>query len=171
MAGFYQPEFDHLGMQPLFGFEILQDSRDLWASYTFGAILGWQYRYEQFKSRYDRSTFAFANTFYGPGLNVTFGPFASWSPSTLPLEGGASAMNFIPSSDLTYILKESPCELNNLMSVSYDPTFHAGKDGDTLNYVLHSELSYQTDPLIHHALIHYKKMSTMSSYSMPKLND
>lgn len=169
---FYQPEFDNLGMQPMFLFETRQDAYGLSGFFNYGLILGWQYRYEQFKSRYDRSSLAFANDFYG-GSNVLYaGPFSSWAPSDVPLEGVAfDAMSFMPASYMRWILKETPCELNNMMSVSYDPRWYQGNKDETLDYLLHPWLAYATDPLIHHALIHYKKLSTMSAYSMPKLND
>lgn len=169
---FYQPEFDHLGMQPMFLFETRQDKFGLSSTFNYGTILGWQYRYEQFKSRYDRSSLAFANDFYG-GANVLYaGPFSSWAPSDVPLEGLAfSAMSYVPASYMKWIMKESPSELNNMMSVSYDPRWYEGAQGESLDYLRHPWLAYSTDPLIHHALIHYKKLSTMSAYSMPKLND
>ena len=169
---FYQPEFDHLGMQPMFLFETRQDKFGLSSTFNYGTILGWQYRYEQYKSRYDRSSLAFANDFFG-GSNVLYaGPFSSWAPSDVPLEGLAfSAMSYVPASYMKWIMKESPSELNNMMSVSYDPRWYEGATGESLDYLKHPWLAYSTDPLIHHALIHYKKLSTMSAYSMPKLND
>lgn len=169
---FYQPEFDHLGMQPMFLFETRQDRFGSSGSFDYGTILGWQYRYEQFKSRYDRSSLAFANDFIG-GANVFYsGPFSSWGPSDLPLEGvNFTSMGFVPSSYMKWVLKESPCELNNMMTVAYDPRWYEGASGETLDYLNNPWLAYTTDPLIHHALIHYKKLSTMSAYSMPKLND
>lgn len=169
---FYQPEFDCLGMQPLFFFETEQDKFGSSATPSYGDVIGWQYRYEQYKSRYDRSTLAFANHFVGANDATYFGPFASWSPSSQPYRGIAfSTMSFFPSDTWKWVLKESPSELNNLMSVAYDPRWYSGEQGEELNYLTEPWNAYQTDPLIHHALISYKKLSTMSTFSMPKLND
>ena len=169
---FYQPEFDHLGMQPMFLFETKQDKLGSSSTFSYGDIIGWQYRYEQFKSKYDRSTFAFANSFFGASNVLYFGPFASWSPSSEPMHGMAlTPMGYLPSLPYPWILKESPSELNNLMSVSYDPRWYEGAQGETLDYIHKPWTLYGTDPLVHHAYIKYNKLSTMSTYSMPKLND
>ena len=42
----YKPEFDHLGQQPMFGYEFNPRDPNIVAS-----IYGWQYRYEQYKRR------------------------------------------------------------------------------------------------------------------------
>lgn len=171
---FYQPEFDNLGMQPIFGFEVMQ--RVYGGSFIpqepFGNIIGWQYRYEQFKRRYDRSTFAFASLWRSTGQteNLFFGPFGSWAPSDLALEGFAQSMAFNPSDALMWCLKESPTELNSLMVVGYDPDWYQSDVADALNYLKNPWQAYATDPLVHHGLIHYKKLSTMSAYSLPKLD-
>ena len=77
-------------------------------------------------------------------------------------------MSYVPAIYMKWIMKESPSELNNMMSISYDPRWYEGEQGETLDYLKNPWLAYSTDPLIHHALIHYKKLSTMSAYSLPK---
>lgn len=170
---FYQPEYDNLGMQPLFMFETVQDKFASTNTYSYGDILGWQYRYEQFKCRYDRTTLAFANRFFGSGNVIFAGPFSSWSASGLPFKGviPLSVNTFNPADGWKFMLKESPCELNGMMSISYDPNWYAGNTGEELDYMSNPWDAYATDPLIHHAIIKYHKISTMSTYSLPKLND
>ena len=173
---FYQPEFDHLGMQPMFRFEALQDNLDDRTtspdSLNGDEILGWQYRYEQFKCRYDRASSAFASGFRTNGLGSSFyGPFSSWSPSELAFESSNMINNvFQPSGYWKYVLKENPCELNHIMAVSYDPAYYTPNESQTLNYYTNPWQLYATDPLVHHAFIDYKKLSTMSAYSMPRMD-
>ena len=78
-------------------------------------------------------------------------------------------MEFVPASAMKWLLKESPCELNGVMAVQYDPRWYEGAQGEELDYLNQPWQSYATDPLVHHALISYHKLSTMSTYSMPRL--
>ena len=176
---FYQPEFDHLGMQPIFGFEASQNSLSSNQSRTstsnpYANILGWQYRYEQFKRKYNYSTLAFSNSYDGSRFTDYIAPFGTWAPADLPLKNTieiSNSMSFLPSVDYLSDIKENPCELNNMMQIPYDPWYYDGTTtGRTaMNYVDEPWLVYQTDPLIHHSMIHYTKLSTMSAYSMPRL--
>lgn len=176
---FYQPEFDHLGMQPIFGFEASQNNLSANGNRTstsnpYANILGWQYRYEQFKRKYNYATLAFSNSYDGAIFTNYIAPFGTWSPADLPLKDiidGSVSMAFNPSASYLGDIKENPCELNNMMQVTYDPWYYDGTStGRTgMNYVDEPWLVYQTDPLIHHSMIHYTKLSTMSAYSMPRL--
>lgn len=56
---FYQPEFDSLGMQPLFGYQ-LQFVFDTLAN---SQVYGWQYRYQELKLKYNRCCGAFNSTY------------------------------------------------------------------------------------------------------------
>lgn len=176
---FYQPEFDHLGMQPIFGFEASQNSLSSNQSRTstsnpYANILGWQYRYEQFKRKYNYSTLAFSNSYDGSRFTDYIAPFGTWSPADLPLKNtieSSISMAFQPNVGYLADLKENPCELNNMMQIPYDPWYYNGNTTGRANmdYAEEPWLAYQTDPLIHHSLIHYTKLSTMSAYSMPRL--
>lgn len=146
---FYQPEFDHLGMQPMFRYEALLESS------TAGNIIGWQYRYEQFKRKYDRCTRAF-----GAGY------FNTWTPVMSPFnsETGTNDLDnvAIPTEYAGYFY-QPPTMLNNIMVTPYTVTW-------STDYVTNPEAIYETDPLVTHAVITYKKLSTMSAYSMPRLD-
>lgn len=173
---FYQPEFDHLGMQPLFRYESLQDNLDDSTSspsnLNGAEILGWQYRYEQFKCRYDRASMAFASGLRNNPTDTPFyGPFSSWAPSELAFDSSYLINNvWQPSGYWRYVLKENPCELNHIMAVAYDPVYYTPAESQTLNYYTNPWQLYATDPLVHHAFVDYKKLSTMSAFSMPRLD-
>ena len=97
---FWQPEFDHLGMQPLyprevsFSFDVTQAQNNI--------PIGWQYRCEQYKSKYDRATVAFADPHHSvPGVDTKYftNAFQSWviarSPfSIMDEDGDFRTLNF-----------------------------------------------------------------------------
>lgn len=141
---FYQPEFDHLGMQPLFGYEVTNASNDA------ATIYGWQYRYEQFKRKYNRASRAFSA-----------GYFSSWMNVQRPYRDIKSAAANVPTDFLAFY--SSPWALNGIMVNSYSTAW-------TDDYLTNPEAIYEDDPLVHHAYINYKKLSTMSTYSMPRLD-
>lgn len=58
---FYQPEFDKLGMQPLFVYQSnVVDASD--KNVPYNRVLGWQYRYSESKLKYDDVTGAFTTS-------------------------------------------------------------------------------------------------------------
>lgn len=138
----YQPEYDHLGMQPLFAYETNPGDFSTWTN-----IIGWQYRYEQWKRRYNRVSKAFSST----------GSLRSWMLNIRP----ASSIN-APNSNANYLgFLHNPSELNQIMLVNYIPTFTTGQ-ADTA--VLDG------DPFVVDGYIDCKKVSTMSDYSLPRLD-
>lgn len=141
---FYQPEFDHLGMQPLFGYEVKANAANA------GNILGWQYRYEQYKRKYNRASYAFAD-----------GYFSSWMNVQRPYRNVKNVAANVPTDRLCFYA--SPWQLNGIMVNSYNTAW--SDDFLTTPYAI-----YEDDPLVHHAFINYKKLSTMSTYSMPRLD-
>lgn len=142
----YTPEYDHLGMQPLFGYEI--DPND---SSQRNTIIGWQYRYEQWKRRFNRVTSAFTSA----------GNLDSWMLdfSAPGGENNANQNSFY----LNYM--HLPNELNQIMLVNYVTNIPEGADG----YTYDSNV-YNGDPFVVDAFIKCKKVSTMSDYSLPRLD-
>lgn len=143
----YQPEFDHLGMQPLFMYE----TADINYS-RHGEIFGWQYRYEQWKRRYNRVTPAFCHS-----VSRT-GSFYSWmntSYANLTSDSNkANTPSFVNFLNL-------PTDINDIMLVSYQINLY-GQSGAT-DY-------FAYDPFIVASHINCKKISTMSDYSLPRLD-
>ena len=93
---FFTPEFDHLGMQPIFGYEL---NASTVASRS--TVYGWQYRYQESKQKFNRITTGFTTS----GLS-------SWTTVRNALQMGNSENAF-------YI---SPYYLDPIMLVSFDQT-------------------------------------------------
>ena len=158
----FDSEYDHLGMQPLFGYEAsrLQDNTHA------GTILGWQWRYEQYKRKYSRCTSAFLrymkpedgyDTAYENYLGCFFNiqrPFC-WDNALTPL---------VPSYVQGYwdfLCK--PFELDTMQALFYETTWNNAWEANPA-------LLYTSDPFIIDAHINLKKSSVMSVHSMPNLN-
>ena len=139
-ADFYKPEYDHLGMQPLFHYEGYPDDQS-----NLAKIVGWQYRYEQWKRRYNRVSKAFCGS----------GNLDSWMLDFRPsdTENAANTENY-----LDYL--HSPSELDQIMLVNYVTGLPAADETKT----------YDGDPFVVDGFIHCKKVSTMSDYSLPRLD-
>lgn len=93
---FFTPEFDHLGMQPIFGYEI--NAADLG---NRGTVYGWQYRYQESKQKFNRITTGFNTS----GLSA-------WTTVRNQLQFGNTENSF-------YI---SPYYLDPIMLVNFDQT-------------------------------------------------
>lgn len=149
----YQPEYDHLGMQPLFGYEAypqLVDYRN--------EIFGWQYRYEQWKRRYNRVTLAFGQSY---GVEDV-GSLDSWMLDFHPYYS-PNGMNQFTNVDSYLHFLHRPYELNQLMLVNYVDTFEAQSPADL-------SLIYDGDPFVVDGFVYSQKVSTMSDYSLPRLD-
>lgn len=149
---YYQPEFDRLGMQPLYRYEsnasMFQDTA--MTSYR----TGWQYRYEQFKRKYDRVSYAFLNT--RDGVNN----YASWVYAK-------SFMSDYPVADVSpFILWESLCPptaLNSIMVMPYNTAW-------SNTFYDSPWLIYQQDPFIVDFRASVKKVSYMSATGEPLMD-
>lgn len=136
----FKPEYDHLGMQPLFGYEGHPEEYADWSN-----IIGWQYRYEQWKRRYHRVSAAFRGT----------GSLDSWM-----LDFGApTSVNVADTNNYMQYLY-APQSLNQIMLVNYV---------DVSTFPNESTM-YDGDPFVVDGYIHCKKVSTMSDYSLPRLD-
>lgn len=143
----YQPEYDHLGMQPMFMYEVGD-----YVLANHGNIYGWQYRYEQWKRRYNRLTRGFSNA-VTPGYGV--GAFSSWfNVSYQNLTDDTNKAN--TSSFVNFL--NLPTDINSIMLVSYQVNWSG------------SGSPYSYDPFIVASHIDCKKISTMSDYSLPRLD-
>lgn len=148
---FYTPEFDKLGMQPLFVYET--DIREVGTAKR----LGWQYRYSQFKRKYDRVTEAFRL-----GSNDQ-NQYSSWVLAQNPLKfisQYGTTSYYQPSISSIYV---SPKDLDNIMVVKYS----TGWSSSYTN--LQPYLMFGTDPFICDFRARVKKVSTMSTYGEPEL--
>lgn len=137
---FYQPEFDDLGMQPLFRYQEMDINPS-----TNAGILGWQYRYSELKSKPDLIHGAFLDS------------KSDWVTPRLDL-GAATASD--PRSKSYYI---SPDYINPIMLTGFNT-----QDWSKVTTLSHS-MCYATDPLMHSLEFDIKKTSVMSTYGLPNL--
>lgn len=145
---FYMPEYDHLGMQPVFGYEadyFLDDFEE-------PRILGWQYRYEEWKRRYNRVTGAFAN--HGGTLN-------SWIPSYRP----PVVENIAGVPDYKYFMN-LPTDINQIMLAQYQNVWSEDYEQTSDSW----RLIYDYDPFVVNGYINCSLVSTMSDHSLPRLD-
>lgn len=140
------PEYDHLGMQPLFRYEgdIVANSSER------NDIMGWQYRYEQYKRRFNRVTKAFQSN----------GSLESWM---LDFSAFRIPQANVPNQDQFANYLYMPTDLNDIMLVRYNPTWSAAYDED-------NSAIYDNDPFVVDSYISSKKISWMSDYSLPRLD-
>lgn len=164
-SDFWQPEFDKKGMQPLFRYETMSNSDDV-------TRFGWQFAYEQFKRKYDRTTTAFMPVTTSD-LDGSVNRYAPWVMNKMPYgvytnDGRLDAPDSVDSSYLAQMLLVSPNDLNGIMIVPHStqwiPT--AGTIEDPHFYPW---LIYQTDPFICDFNLYCKKVNGMSEYGEPEL--
>lgn len=191
-----RPEFDRLGMQPIY---LLQSNQllngVLGENYvpSFNSVFGWQYRWSELKLSYDIVHGAFNHTLSDWSSSTYFGAFGDLRfnlycpPSYLD---GIFAVNFLPVPQrVTYGTSESPTTSNtaewvlsiktpssisgltiNSKPVSYWMYGVSGMpDTATDDPIWSSSLMYSRDPLLHSIDFDYKKSSWMSPYGLPNL--
>lgn len=164
VSDFWQPEFDKMGMQPLFTSEALFDVENN----TVNDRVGWQFGYEQFKRKYDRVTSAFTPNHDISNVNR----YAPWVIANVPYcnltsFGNTDKSFFGSPSVIPYLM--APTDLNVNMQVPYNPS----TPSDWFSKETHDKhkpwLIYQTDPFICDFNMYCKKVNGMSTYSEPEL--
>lgn len=166
-----RPEFDRLGMQPLY----------IWQGSGYygveNAIYGWQYRWSELKLSYDRVHGAFNYTLRNwtsainpVDLGYTLGAF--WNV-------GLENRFYVPPTYLDGLFAlpfgvpfENIAGHDNVKKVSvYDGGIWPGDDGLSSNMgkAWSSSYLYSRDPLLHSIDFDYKKVSWMSTYGLPKI--
>lgn len=174
----WQPEYDHLGMQPIFVNEVRPCSNEeAAAGFDINEIVGWQWRYEQWKRRYNRVTNAFVNqknayqvtenddstieVIYN-GTNTVNNNLSPYFNVQRPYNyfGERSGSEVVFDTPLDII--QSPNDLDNLVSLTFN-------NGWSNSWESAPWLLYVTDPFIIDAHINCKKVSPMSVHAMPEL--
>lgn len=141
----YIPEFDKLGMQPLYNYEF-----DPTAQGTSGQA-GWQLRYQQFKQKPDRASRVFS-PFVQNGINQ----YSAWVLTRVGIRDSASVAES---------LKCPPTALNSIMTVPYQPSI----DSSTFQFNGNPAASFYTDPFICDFRADVKKVSPMSPTGEPDM--
>lgn len=158
---FYIPEFENLGMQPMFGYEgFFYMENTSGSAYTLDTILGWKYRYAEFKEKY----------------NVTrggyLGTLSDWSASRV-WKGGGAASYYVNPSYLNPILSvfyssgQSVANYAYLLGVTPYPTSAVGSI-NTPASLFYAQV-YSQDPFVMDMLFQVNKVSKMSVYGLPNL--
>lgn len=148
-SDFFMPEYDNLGMQPLFGYQVylnkntaLSPKPESWNT----SILGWQYRYMEMKQK--------ANRIFG-GLRFTQ---KHWTIGRDPEEStGTSAASYY----------HNPDALNSIMEYPYLGGYIQTASG--LRRAKSMSEVYEQDPLIHEIFFDVKKASKKSPYGLQQL--
>lgn len=172
-ADWFTPEYDDLGMQPLFKYQTIPSEKsDIGEnSIENASIYGWQYRYMELKAKYNITRGGLAD----------YGTMRTWAPSRAGLTG--------------FGLKEfliNPTYLNTIMLVNYDPNFGGSKTQETLYFMIDNgdgsiseteeivvntnglygkvyQTIYNTDPFMHEFFFDVKKASKMSTFGLSNL--
>lgn len=154
---FPQPEFMDLGAQPMYCYEADINFMDAGLR---GVRIGWQYRYEQFKSKYDCYTVAFADPTHSPvGLHSN-NAFQSWIVGRKPFRHlPVNGSTYLPVDDLFV----NSHDIDQIMAIPYS-------DNYTSDWYLKPWLMFQTDPFINWCDVHCTLVSFMSKYGEPELD-
>lgn len=160
---FFLPPYDNLGRQPIFDYETFVGT-----PYTgFDNIVAWQYRWQEWKTAFNRVSSAFR-----------YGSEKSWFlvhdfSSTLDRSVTPTFTN-----NFFYV---PPTSLNDVMVLQYDTAFKSEvltksmydegiRWADLENYWLKPYMVFARDPFICLSRIDYSKFSKMSQYSLQTID-
>lgn len=165
---FFFPEYDKLGKQPLFAYEAYPlfgnpnrdyrtvDSTDYPLRPDDASnVIGWQYRYEQWKRQYNVHSLAFYRPFT---WQHTYNDWAAWIVGKNPYE------NFATDGTVDYTsLLTTPNDLDRVFVVAH-------KSYASFEELESPWLLFQTDPLMVAMRVDVKKTSFMSPTGEPDLD-
>lgn len=162
------PEFDRLGNQPVFRFEVGSKSK---SSDTATDIVGWKERYYAWKRRSPRCTLAFSSGIVGQGANnydaymLASRPFSE--PDSFFVNGATTFKHSAPSLESRYYIPFNA--MDNVMLQKYGYGFGNGlsSDTDVENWNNQPYLAYIRDPFIVDCKPTVKKVSWMSKDGEP----
>lgn len=187
---FFQPEYDALGMQPLYRYEVCgispllttQQTTDMVNKDWSFDIQGWQYRYEEFKRNFNRATVAFQSSAAEPNV------LAAWAltrrPYSLPTAWQYVGQGYYYNGSTDNIasrdyytsfdgsrLYVTPHDVDQLFAAKYFTGWKHETEGENPeDWSLQLHNVFARDPFVVNSRIDYKKFSIMSTYSMPKLD-
>lgn len=142
----YQPEYDNLGFQPLFAYETSPVSLHLngYSAAINGKRFGWQYRYQQWKKKYNRISMAF----YSPERVSTsqdsyaFNDYSSWIISRAPFgqryDGVIDYYDYYPTVADMYVC---PKDTDNIFALKFNQNW-------SHDYYQNPWQMYKFDPFI-----------------------
>lgn len=151
------PEYDKLGMQPLYNYEVFP----FIAADGNISQVGWQLRYQQFKQKYDRVSAAFSATTSAKFSGV-INQYSAWVLSYTPFRDALNATVGLSNFNGSY-LKCPPTALNTIMAVEYSPTVNVD------SFITAPWTAFYTDPFICDFRANVKKVSPMSPTGEPDM--
>lgn len=143
LDAFYRPEYDKLGMQPIYASEAFYDPA---TPVNNNRVVGYQYRYSEFKMKKDVVHGALA------------GIRRDWTIARIPYLTGTAATQ----ESFMYV---SPCDVDQIFENYYNSTWSADASGSSSRY----EQLFASDPLSHQLFVNAKLSSTMSVYGLEDL--
>lgn len=167
------PEFDKLGAQPLYAFEVhpayFQKVSGL--SPHVNCRIGWQNRYAQYKQKYNRASWLYYSGQYGHG-SVSANSYGPWVISKLPftdsldvvggtpsIPGGSSASSAFVTAEWFFERADS---LDCVMHRQFEPAWSD-------SYFNQPHLMLQSDPILTEFMCRAKLVSWMSETGEPDL--
>lgn len=189
---FYHPEYDRLGMQPMYGFEalngVVSDYSIPGSVFKDNLMIGWQNRYAQFKQKSDVHSLAFYRPYYRGSGSLTPQIIGnnSWSPWVLgrnPFDlviydnAAFEERSFQEPAFTSFMV--SPVDLNGVFVQQYNtglPLDYSADDseekrqGFNLDLFFKPWIIFQTDPFMHDLKIDCKLVSPMSVTGEPELD-
>lgn len=162
------PEFDRLGNQPVFRFEVGSRSS---SSQNATDIVGWKERYYAWKRRSPRCTLAFSSGIVGQGANnydaymLAQRPFSE--PDAFYVNGGTTYKHSQPALEERYYIPFNA--MDNVMLQKYGYGFGNGSstDPDVEDWNNQPYLAYIRDPFIVDCKPTVKKVSWMFKDGQP----
>ena len=151
LADFFKPSLDHLGQQPLFGYELGYDQTLV----NPGGLYSWQYRWMEDKLKFDRASLVFATSAKNAWT------FAYPAPA---FDKDGDYQNYLGS------MKVRPTDFNHVMVNMFSP-FAAYPSSDITspdNYINFVK-NYLSDPFTVDFQMDFKRVSEMSTFGEPAL--
>lgn len=143
----YYPEYDNLGMQPLYGYQAAFNPMTAQDSKKPNRLLSWQYRYSEFKQKYNRTAGALCDT-------LDFWTVTRNSEVVTDYREG-------------WNMYVSPSLLNSVLEYQFPYSVNTVNVPPTDFSEIANAFVY--DPFAHMIAFNYTKVSTMSTYSLSKL--
>ena len=156
------PEFDRLGNQPMFRYEIGYHTTQTSGNPSDSDIIGWKERYYQFKRKHDKCTIAF--DIFGQGSNA----YSAYMLASRPLTSsiGYNVQNpAIP--DAYYIPRNA---FDNVCLMPFQFGWKLASQESSEDWSKTPWLVYARDPFIINSFIKCKKISWMSKDGEPIYN-
>lgn len=150
-ADWLHPEYDNLGMQPMFRYQFFLQNGD------YADVYKWQYSYSELKCKYNRVL----------GNVSRYGALYSWVPQVAYGIGQQSTI--YSTSGILYDFLGNPGWLNDTLSYKYLYELLMDPASPTAWFTNYYELLYVRDPFIVSANFDCSKASKMSKYGLMEL--